>query len=103
MMDVTRGDRGEVVIRVEGIFDRNAATRLARALCDLPAAASLVLDFTQADDLQDLCVAAMAKELAGHPRMALRGLGRHHLRLLRYCGVELPAAPAVDVDEEARD
>jgi hypothetical protein len=92
MMDVKRGEAGEVFIQVEGIFDRNAAARLSRWVSDLPRATPLVIDFSRVDDLQDVGVAAVAEELAGHSGVALRGLGRHHLRLLRYCGLELPVA-----------
>jgi hypothetical protein len=92
MMDVKRGEQGEVFIEVGGIFDRNAAARLSRWLGDLPNATPLVIDFSRVDDLQDVGVAAVAPQLASHSGVALRGLGRHHLRLLRYCGLELPVA-----------
>lgn len=101
MMDVTRGEAGEVLIRVAGTFDRNAATRLSRWLSEVPRATSLVIDFSRVDDLQDVGVAAVAQQLAGHSGVALRGLGRHHLRLLKYCGVELPATRADFADREA--
>ncbi len=91
MMDVKRGDQGEVFIQVGGTFDRNAAARLSRWVGDLPNATPLVIDFSRVDDLQDVGVAAVAPQLASHSGVALRGLGRHHLRLLRYCGLELPA------------
>ncbi len=64
--------------------------RLSRWLGDLPTATPLVIDFSRVDELQDVGVAAVAPELANHSGVALRGLGRHHLRLLRYCGLELP-------------
>lgn len=92
MMDVTRGEAGEVLIQVAGTFDRNAAARLSRWLSELPRATPLVIDFSRVDDLQDVGVATVAQQLAGHSGVALRGLGRHHLRLLRYCGVEIPRA-----------
>lgn len=92
MMDVKRGSQGEVFIEIEGTFDRNAAARLSRWLGDLPNATRLVIDFSRVHDLQDVGVAAVAPELANHSGLALRGLGRHQLRLLRYCGLELPVA-----------
>ena len=101
MMDVTRGEAGEVLVQVAGTFDRNAAARLSRWLAELPRAVSLVIDFSRVDDLQDVGVAAVAQELAGHSGIALRGLGRHHLRLLRYCGVELPVSRHDYADREA--
>jgi hypothetical protein len=100
MMDVTRGETGEVLIRVAGTFDRNAAARLSLWLSELPQATPLVIDFSRVSDLQDVGVATVAQQLVAHSGVALRGLGRHHLRLLRYCGVEVPRAR---VDNELRD
>ena len=92
MMDVKRGDQGEVFIEVGGTFDRSAAARLSRWLGDLPTATPLVIDFSRVDDMQDVGVAGVASQLACHSGVALRGLGLHHLRLLRYCGLEIPTA-----------
>ncbi len=100
MMDVQRGEAGEVLIRIEGIFDRNAAARLSRWLSGLPVATPLVIDFSRVDDLQDVGVAAVAQDLVGHTGVALRGLGRHHLRLLRYCGLEVPVIRQDFADRE---
>lgn len=99
MMDVTRGAGGEVVISVRGSFDRLAASQLATWVGDLPAAAPLVIDFSLVSELEDLSVAAVASELASHGAVHLRGLGRHQLRLLRYCGVDLGASAARDDDD----
>jgi hypothetical protein len=101
MVNPVRGDGGETVIRIEGTFDRHAAARLARCLCELPPAEPLVLDFSRVEDFQDSGVAEVARELSGHNAVAVRGLGRHQLRLLRYCGLTLPSRQPVD--EEARD
>ncbi len=101
MVAVTRGDSGEVVIEVDGILDHLAAARIARCLCELPPAAPLVIDFSRAEDLPDVGVAEIARELVGHSGVAVRGLGRHQLRLLRYCGLKL-APERCDSDEEAR-
>jgi hypothetical protein len=102
MMDVMRGAGGATVIRVDGTFDRLAAARLASRLCELPPAAPLVIDFSQVESFHDVGVATVAKEIADHARLEVRGLGRHHLRLLRYCGVQIPASPP-EVDEELLD
>jgi hypothetical protein len=100
MIERVMGERGEIVLRVEGTFDRQEAAALARCLCELPEAAPLVIDFSQVASFHDAGVAWVAQELSGHAGLAVRGLDRHHLRLLRYCGVELPGArPAQDGEQ----
>ena len=101
MVAVVQGDAGELVIQIEGALDHGAAARIARCLCELPAAAPLVIDFSRVDDLPDVGVAEVARELVGHAGVAVRGLGRHQLRLLRYCGLNLPPERH-ELDEEAR-
>ncbi len=101
MVAVVQGDAGEVVIQLDGTLDHLAAARIARCLGDLPPAAPLVIDFSRVDDLPDVGVAEVARELVGHSGVAVRGLGRHQLRLLRYCGLQLPPERH-EVDEEAR-
>jgi len=102
MTAVMRGEGETTVIRVDGTFDRLAAARLASRLDELPAAAPLVIDFSRVESFHDVGVAAVAKEMADHHRLVVRGLARHHLRLLRYCGVEIGAARP-SVDEELLD
>jgi hypothetical protein len=94
MMDVTRGARGEVVIRVEGTFDTPAAARLAAWLRELPPADPVVVDFGGARDCRDFALAAIAEELTLRERVTVRGISRHQEKLLRYFGVELSAARA---------
>ncbi len=101
MVAVVQGDAGEVVIQIEGALDHLAAARIARCVGDLPPAAPLVIDFSRVDDLPDVGVAEVARELAGHSGVAVRGLGRHQLRLLRYCGLKLPPERHEVVDDEA--
>jgi hypothetical protein len=95
MMDVTRGPRGEVVIRIEGTFDTEAARRLSDWMREVPPDAAVVLEFGGRDCL-DLGLAAVAGDLAARERLVVRGLSRHQQRLLAYLGVELerPAARA---------
>ena len=88
MMDVERETRGQTVIRVDGTFDGQAAARLARRLGELTAD-EVVIDFTHVEQFHDLGLATVARELAGHAGLRVRGLARHQLRLLRYCGVDL--------------
>jgi hypothetical protein len=94
MMDVTRGARGEVVIRVAGTFDSTEAGRLAGWLREVPAHEPLVVDFGGVGHVHDFGLAAIAEELAGRDGVTVRGLSRHQEKLLRYFGVEVrvPAA-----------
>lgn len=89
MMDVTRGARGEVVIRVDGEFDAVAASRLAGWLAEVPGDGALVLDFSAVRDCQDFGLAAVAQDLAARRSLVVRGLTRHQERVLRYFGVDL--------------
>jgi hypothetical protein len=91
-MDVTRGTRGEVVVRVDGTFDAKAASRLSGWLAEIPLDATLVLDFGAVRDCQDLGLAAVARDLAARDGLAVRGLTRHQERMLRYLGVDLARA-----------
>jgi len=90
MVDVIRGPDGEMVILVGGTLGRADAARLASCLGELPPATPLVLDFSRADYLPDAGLPLVARGLATHHRMKVRGLDRHHRRLLRYCGAVLP-------------
>lgn len=87
-MDVTRGPRGEVVIRIDGVFDTEAAQRLSAWLREVPAQEQLVLEFAGRDCL-DLGLAAVAGDLAARAQLEVHGLSRHQARLLGYLGVAL--------------
>jgi hypothetical protein len=89
MLDVTRGVGGEVVIRIAGVFDVEAARRLAGWFMHVPAGARMVLDFSAVRDCQEIGLAAVADDLASRERLVVRGLTRHHERMLRYLGVDL--------------
>jgi hypothetical protein len=89
MIDVTRGTRGEIVIRIDGTFDPQAALRLSGRLDEVPVGSEVILDFSRARELQDLGLAAVAGPLAGHGPLHVFGLSHHQRRLLRYLGVDL--------------
>ncbi len=91
MMEVTRGERGEVVIRVEGAFGSSEASRLAGWLREVPAREPVVVDFADARDCRDFGLAAVAAELAGREQVTLLGLSRHQEKLLRYFGMDVRA------------
>ncbi len=90
MLEVLRGNPREVVIRVSGGIDATAGAQLARCIRDLPKAKRVVVDFSRLSSFHDVDVFAVAKGLVGLADLSIRGLGRHHLRLLRYCGVHVP-------------
>jgi hypothetical protein len=91
MIDVTRGTGGELVIRIDGTFDRQAASRLSGWLVEVTAGAPVVLDFSRVREFHDFGVAALANGLGGRASVQVLGLGRHQQRLLRYFGVDLDA------------
>lgn len=91
-MDVTRGPRGEVVIRIDGVFDTEAAQRLSAWIRELPAQEPLVVEFGGRDCL-DLGLAAVAGDLAARTQLEVHGLSRHQARLLGYLGVSLDREP----------
>lgn len=102
MMDVTRGVRGEIVIRIDGTFDPQAALRLSGWLGEVPVGAEVILDFSGARELQDLGLAAVAGRLSGHAPLHVLGLSHHQRRLLRYLGVDLGVEElATTRDDEA--
>jgi len=101
MMDVTRDTRGEVVIRIDGTFDRQAASRLRGWLGEVPAGSPVVLDFSAVREFQDLGLAAMVSQLAGRGPVRMVGLDRHQQRLLRYCGVDVGPEGDPRPDDEA--
>ncbi len=80
-----RAARG-VAVRLEGTFDTAAASFVRGRIAGLPADAEIVLDFARVRDLSDLGLAALANALVGRrpSSVRIRGLGRHHERLLRY-------------------
>ncbi len=103
MMDVKRGEHGELIIQVGGTFDGKAASRLAGWLGEVPSSDELVIDFTRVRDCQDFGLASVARNLAGRgTRLQVRGLTRHQERMLRYFGVELDKLPVeLRGDEDA--
>ena len=95
MVEVLLSDPLEVVIRVSGSPDEAGGTplaaQLARCLSRLGTTGRLVVDFAHSDALCDADLGAVARQLAGRADVRVRGLCRHHLRLLRYCGVHVAA------------
>ena len=49
------------------------------------------VDLTHVREFHDFGVALLARELARHERTRVSGLRQHHLRLLRYLGLDAGA------------
>jgi hypothetical protein len=80
------------VIRMDGTFDVPAARRLAQEL-DQNRFADVRIDLTRVREFHDFGVALLAESIAGrHAPTAVMGLQEHHLRLLRYLGIDCAGA-----------
>jgi hypothetical protein len=80
------------VIRMEGTFDVSAARRLARDL-DAMAFADIRIDLTRVREFHDFGVALLASSIAARRApTSVIGLQEHHLRLLKYLGIDCGAA-----------
>jgi hypothetical protein len=93
MVEVLRGDPHEVVIRVSGSLDDGEGGEVAECVGGLAPTDRLVVDFSQPQQLRDADLGAIARHLVKLASVRVRGLGRHHVRLLRYCGVRV--APVI--------
>lgn len=82
--------REAVTIRIDGVFDVPAAQRLAGVLAEV-AGRGVHVDLEQVREFHDLAVVHLARLLAGREQITVSGLSQHHLRLLRYLGLD--AAP----------
>jgi len=86
---------GSRVFRLDGVFDVPAAQRLAHEIADA-GDRPVQVDLTRVREFHDLGVALLARSLAGRADVAVSGLRQHHLRLLRYLGID---AGPVDLGE----
>jgi hypothetical protein len=81
-------ERARTVIRLEGVFDVPAAKRLAATLDD-EGFGEVRIDMTRVREFHDFGVALLAQTIAGRRSpTAVVGLHEHHLRLLKYLGIE---------------
>lgn len=75
-------------IRVEGVFDIEAARRVASQLDDATYS-DVRIDMTRVREFHDFAVALLAENIAGRKApTAVLGLHEHHRRLLRHLGIE---------------
>ena len=89
-------EQREVLLRPEGVFDVEAARRFSELLSRARPDEVFIIDLGQARDFHDYSIALLAGVLVGSrsARIVVRGLCQHHVRLLRYFGIDLPALEA---------
>jgi hypothetical protein len=100
-MEALAHSQDEVVVAVDGRFDLPAAWRTCQRIASSRPATRLVVDFSRASSVLD---DALATFMDRAPRLRdgfrLRGLSRHHHRILEYLGIHLadgiPCLPAAD-------
>jgi len=82
--------RGEVLLRLDGVFDVPAARRVEKLLEKAKAGETVRLDLTHVREFHDFGIAVLAQALKNgkNERVALQGLRQHQLRLLKYFGVD---------------
>ena len=78
------------VIRIDGVFDIDAARHVQAAIAEAMPGHRLDLDLTHVREFHDFPVAMLAESLstASRVRVVVRGLTQHQRRLLRYLGVD---------------
>jgi hypothetical protein len=85
-------ERERTIIRLEGVFDVPAARQVAEKL-DEAGYADVRIDLTRVREFHDFGVALLAQTIATRRApTAVLGLHEHHLRLLRYLGIECGGA-----------
>ena len=85
-------EREQTIIRLDGIFDVPAARQLADKL-DEAGYAEVRIDLTRVREFHDFGVALLAQTISTRRApTAVLGLHEHHLRLLRYLGIECGGA-----------
>jgi hypothetical protein len=92
---MAKEERDANVLRVEGVLDLEAARALAARIRSADGA--LRVDLTRVSVFHDFGVTVVAQALQRRRgRASVRGLRQHHLRLLRYLGID----PGVDLGPE---
>ncbi len=78
------------VLRLEGEFDLPAARMLEHSLRGFHSGDTVRIDFSRVRRMHDYGIAMLAQALTklDHATVKLEGLGTHHVRLLRYFGVD---------------
>ena len=85
-------EEARTIIHVEGVFDVPTAKQLAQELDEMRYA-EVRIDLTRVREFHDFGVALLAHSIAGRAApTAVIGLHEHHLRLLRYLGIDTGVA-----------
>lgn len=89
-------DQGQVSFAIRGDFDSGAAQLVRERILTLAGRTRAVVDLSHVMSVQDSALAILAQVIRkiGSSRIAIRGLGDHQRRILRYMGVELNQAPS---------
>jgi anti-anti-sigma factor len=87
-----------LVLRLEGDVDTDSVDDLRARIEEVSAQPGrVVVDLCDARHIEHLALARLADLVAQHqrrtPRVVVRGLCEHHVRVLRYCGHDLPVEP----------
>ncbi len=83
--------KGRVTLRLEGCFDALSAQAL-RASVEALVHREVVLDFSRVREFYDLAIPVLTRNLL-HPRLQVRGVGRHHALVFKCFGVQHLAPP----------
>jgi STAS domain len=79
----------ETEIHVDGVLDGPAARRVEETLVRARPGARFHIDLMQVREFHDFGIAVLGHALATTPaHVRLRGLREHHVRVLRYFGIE---------------
>ena len=81
-------ERDRTIFQMDGVFDVPAARSLTEKL-DEAGFAEVRIDLTRVREFHDFGVALLAQAIAARQApTAVLGLHEHHLRLLRYLGID---------------
>ncbi len=79
-----------IVMRVEGVLDVPAVQRLVERL-ERVGEGEVRIDLTQVREFHDFGVVILVRSLTERARTTVLGLRHHHVRLLRYFGIDMGA------------
>ena len=94
---------GECLLSVTGEFGAAELSGMERLLRSITPGSRITLDFSHAQQLQEFAIGSMAPmlETIRGSVVRVRGLGRHHLRILAYMGVHLAQEAEDRVTDDA--